>query len=133
VSHPFRAAVERRDQAAMVAAMAPDVLFHSPVAYRPFAGREAVAGLFAALLQTFEDFEYTDELTNEDGTIALLFRAKVGDKSLQGLDVLRFNDRGEVQEFTVMIRPVSGLMALGEAMAPKVADLAKADTTAGAR
>src|SRR4051812_38319411 len=124
--HAFRAAVEARDHEAMVAAMAPDVLFYSPVAHRPFDGREAVAGLFAALLDTFEDFAYTDEIADGD-TVALLFTARVGDKRLQGLDWLRLGDDGLVREFTVMIRPLSGIVALGEAMGPKVGGLAKAE------
>src|SRR4051794_19400787 len=122
--HQFRAAVEARDHAGMVAAMAPDVLLHSPVAFRPFDGQESVAGVFTALLDTFEDFEYTDELREGD-TIALLFKARVGDKQLQGLDWLRLDGDGLVSELTVMIRPLSGIMALGEAMAPKVEGLAK--------
>jgi hypothetical protein len=119
----FRAAVEARDIDAMVDALAPDVQFHSPVAHTPFAGREAVRVLFTALLETFENFEYTDELEAGDGTHALIFRAYVGDKQLQGLDLMRLNDDGLIQEFTVMIRPASGLMALGQAMAPKVETL----------
>lgn len=114
------------DHAAMTAAMSEDVEFHSPVAFRPFVGREAVAGLFSALLETFDAFEYTDEL-NEGDTTALVFNARVGDKKVQGLDLLRHNDAGEVEHFTVMIRPLSALTAMGEAMAPKVADLAKGE------
>lgn len=124
--NPFRKAVETLDHAAMTAAMAEDVEFHSPVAFRPFVGREAVAGLFTALLETFEEFEYTDEL-HEGNTTALIFNARVGDKKIQGLDFLRHNDAGEVEQFTVMLRPLSALIAMGEAMAPKVAGLAKGD------
>ena len=124
--HAFRVAAEARDHDAMTALMAPDVRFHSPVAHRPFAGREAAAGVLAAILDTFEDFAYTDEF-EQAGTVALVFRARVGDKQLQGLDLLRLDADGLVEEFTVMIRPLSGIMALGEAMAPKVEGLAKAD------
>ena len=74
--HPFRAAVEARDHDAMIATLAPDVQFHSPVAFRPFDGREATAGVLEAILSVFEDFEYTDELASGD-TVALLFRARV--------------------------------------------------------
>lgn len=131
--HAFRAAVEAQDHEAMLACLAPDVLFHSPVAFRPFDGREAAAGLFGQLLRTFEDFEYTDELTSEDGTLVLIFRARVGDKAVEGMDLLRFGDDGLVQEFTVMIRPLSGIMALGEAMAPVAVTLDKAGSDAGHR
>jgi hypothetical protein len=119
----FRAAVEARDIDGMVTALAPDVKLHSPVAFKPFEGHEAVRGLFKALFETFEDFHYTDEFDAGEGTHALVFRANVGDKQLQGLDLLRLDDDGLIHEFTVMVRPASGLMALGAAMAPKVEGL----------
>jgi hypothetical protein len=127
--HPFRAAVEARDHGAVVDTLAPDVLFHSPVAFKPFAGREAVGEVLRAVGDVFEDFSYTDELAS-DGVLALIFRARVGDKAVEGIDVLRFDDDGLIAEFTVMVRPASALMALGEAMAPKVEGLAKADAPA---
>jgi hypothetical protein len=120
VSLAFRAAVEARDVDAMAEALAPDVKFHSPMAHKPFEGRETVRKLFVALFETFEDFRYTDEFDAGDGTHALVFRAHVGDKELQGLDLMRLNDDGLIHEFTVMVRPASGLMALGAALAPKV-------------
>ena len=124
--HPFRAAVEARDPDAMTACMAPDIRFYSPVAFKPFAGREAVSELFWNLFEVFEDFRYTDELQGE-GTHALIFRANVNGKELEGLDHLIFGDDGLVTEFTVMIRPLSALMAMGEAMAPRVGHLEKDD------
>jgi SnoaL-like domain len=121
----FRKAVESGDKQAMVAALAPDVVFNSPVKHVPCEGREAVEVLFTALLETFEDFRYTDELGGENGVHALVFSARVGDKSVQGLDLIRSNDSGEITNLTVMIRPLSGLIALAEAMSAKVGHLAK--------
>jgi SnoaL-like domain len=122
VSTPFKAAVEARDFDAAIDCLAPDVTFHSPVAHRPFEGKELVGQVLLAVSQTFEDFEYTDEFETGD-THALIFRARVGDKRLQGLDLLRLNDDGLIEELTVMVRPASGLMALGQAMGPKVETL----------
>jgi hypothetical protein len=115
----FRTAVESADHAAMVEALAPDVVFNSPVKHRPFEGREAVAVLFGALLETFEDFHYTNEL-EEDGLAALVFRARVGDREVEGIDILRFDDEGLIAEFTVMVRPLTGAMALAEAVGEKL-------------
>ena len=118
----FRAAVEAGDLAGMIATLAPDVVFNSPVAFKPFVGRETVGKVLEAVLNTFEDFHYTDEL--DDGDVhALIFRARVGDRQVEGIDILRVNEAGEIADFTVMVRPASGLMALGEAMGPKVAGL----------
>jgi hypothetical protein len=115
----FRAAVESADHAAMVEALATDVVFNSPVKHRPFEGREAVAVLFGALLETFEDFRYTDELEGP-GMAALVFGARVGDRELEGIDILRFDDDGLIAEFTVMVRPLTGAIALAEAVGEKL-------------
>lgn len=122
MSVAFRQAVEAGEIERAIELLAPDVTFNSPVAHTPFQGAEATAGVLRAVFETFEDFEYTDELADGD-THALVFRARVGDKQLQGLDLLRMNADGQIEDFTVMVRPASGLMALGEAMGPKVAHL----------
>jgi hypothetical protein len=115
LSAPFRRAVEARDLDAMVAALGDDVVFRSPVVFKPYEGRAAVGMILAAVLETFEDFRYIDELGGDD-VHALLFTARVGDRSLDGIDLLRFDDAGLIRELTVMIRPLSGLNALAEAM-----------------
>ena len=115
----FRAAVENRDLARMEAALAPDVVFRSPAVFKPYEGREAVMHLLGTVVEVFEDFEYTDELAGE-GTHALVFRARVGERMVEGLDHLTVDADGLVTELMVMIRPLSGLMALAEAMAERL-------------
>jgi hypothetical protein len=116
----FRTAVEARDHEAMAAAFAPDGILHSPVTFKPFEGRDAVAKLFAILMETFEDFRYTDEFEAE-GKTALIFEARVGDRQVQGLDLFRFGPDGQIEELTVMVRPLSAAIALAEAVGPKLA------------
>lgn len=120
--HPFRTAVEAGDLDAMTAALADDVRLHSPVAFQPFQGKAAVRELFRNLLEVFEGFHYVDELTGA-GTHALIFRAVVAGREVEGLDHLRFGPDGRVEEFTVMVRPLSAALALAEAMAPRVGHL----------
>jgi hypothetical protein len=123
--HPFRAAVEAGDIDAGLALFAEDATLDSPVAFKPFAGIEQVGVVLRAVFETFEDFHYTDELEGPDGTQALIFAARVGDKSVQGLDLIREGADGRITNLTVMIRPLSGLIALAEAMSAKVGHLAK--------
>jgi hypothetical protein len=113
--HPFRAAVEAGDLDAMIGNLAPDVSFHSPVTFKPFEGRDAVAVVLGAVVQVFDDFRYTDELAGE-GTLALVFEARVGDRQVQGMDLLRFDAEGLIEDFTVMVRPLSAALALRDAM-----------------
>jgi hypothetical protein len=112
----FRSAVEAEDHAAMVRTLAVDVVFDSPVVHRTYEGRDAVAPLLAAVLQVFEDFRYTHEYASDDGAV-LRFACRVGDRDLEGVDILRFGSDGLIAEFTVMVRPYSAATALRERMA----------------
>lgn len=108
----FRKAVEVRDLEAMTAVFAEDAVLHSPVVFRPFEGRAAIGRLLEILLEVFEDFRYTDELEAADGTKGLVFRARVGDREVEGIDLIRFDGEGRIRDFTVMVRPRSALEAL---------------------
>ncbi|MDG4820742.1 nuclear transport factor 2 family protein [Asanoa sp. WMMD1127] len=122
-----RSAVERRDLAALVEAMAPDVVFHRPATMRPVVGREAVAELLAALMVVFEDFRYVAVLGGVDdapeslapvsGPLhGLVFRATVSGEPVEGIDLLTFDDTGQVTNFVVMMRPLAGLLAIADAV-----------------
>ncbi len=120
MSHPFRAAVEAEDLDAVVALLAEDVVFRSPAVFKPYEGKEAVARILGAVFAVFEDFRYTDELEGPE-VDALIFSARVGDRELQGLDLIRPAPDGRIAELTVMVRPASGLAALAERMGPALA------------
>lgn len=124
MAHPFRAAVEARDLQALSATLAEQVVFSSPVAFQPFRGRADVTEVLGNVLEVFEDFSYSDELEGE-ASHALVFTATVGGRTVQGLDYLRFDDEGLVSELVVMVRPLSGVIALAEAMGPRVAHISK--------
>ncbi|MBO3680937.1 nuclear transport factor 2 family protein [Streptomyces sp. NEAU-YJ-81] len=121
----FRAAVDNKDLTALDDLFTEDIRLYSPVKFTPFEGKPMVLGLFGVLLRTFEDFRYVGDYTgtaqtSTDGTSAasavLLFRARVGDKEIHGIDLLHFDDDGRIKEFTVMVRPQSAVHALGEAV-----------------
>jgi hypothetical protein len=118
----FRAGVEAHDLDAALAALSPDVVFHSPAVFHEYRGIDTVGALLRLVSETFEDFRYTDELagSGDDPVHALVFRARVGDRDLEGIDLLRIGRDGLVADLTVMIRPASGLLALAEVLGPKV-------------
>jgi ketosteroid isomerase-like protein len=98
-----------------------DVVFRSPVAHTPYPGREALTLVLSTVMTVFEDFKYHREFLTEDGkSVALEFSAHVGGKQLKGADFIKFDDDGLIAEFEVMIRPASGLMALGQAMGARL-------------
>jgi hypothetical protein len=118
-SDRFRAAAEAKDFSAIDELFAEEVVFRSPVVFKPYEGREAVAMLLAAVVQVFEDFRYTDQVETADAA-ALAFSARVGDRELDGIDFLKFDSEGRVRQMAVYVRPMSGVNALAEAMAKKL-------------
>lgn len=93
----------------------PDVVFRSPAVFKPYSGREALGVVLDTVAEVFEDFHYVDQVETGD-TAVLIFEARVGDRELSGVDVLRFGEDGRIAELMVMVRPLSGLNALAEEM-----------------
>ncbi|VEG55882.1 NADH:flavin oxidoreductase/nadh oxidase [Mycolicibacterium aurum] len=116
--HPFRQAVEARDHTAMGALLADDVVFTSPVAFTPYPGKPITAAILRGVMRVFEDFRYVREIADSGGRDhALVFEATVAGKKVTGCDFLHINDDGLIDDFMVMVRPLSGATALAEAMA----------------
>jgi hypothetical protein len=118
-SDAFRAAAESKDFSAIEDIFTAEASFRSPAVFRPYEGREAIGMILGAVVQVFEDFRYTEQ-TESDDAAALAFRARIGDRELEGIDLLRFDDEGKVRELAVYVRPLSGLNALAEAMGRKL-------------
>jgi len=114
-SDRFKAAAEAKDFSEIDDLFTEDVTFRSPVVYKPYEGREMIKVLLGAVVQVFEDFRYIDQVEGDDRAV-LFFEARAGDRDLQGVDILHFNDDGRVDELTVMVRPMSGLNALAAEM-----------------
>jgi limonene-1,2-epoxide hydrolase len=113
----LRSALEARDLDAAVALMAPDVVFRSPIVHKPYQGPEAVRALLAGVMAIFEDFRYERVIGAPDAADhALVFVARVGDRQIEGCDFLHENADGQIDEFVVMVRPLTGALALAEAM-----------------
>jgi len=121
MSNAFRTAVEARDLDAMRDALHPHVTFNSPAVFKPYEGREEVMRLLGHVIHVLEDLVYTDELEGADGTHGLVFSAHTGDKQVQGWDYLRLDEDGLVTELTVMIRPLSALIAVAQALGARLA------------
>jgi hypothetical protein len=115
--HPFRGAIEAQDMEGAVALLAEDVVFRSPIVFKPYHGRDAVAPLLVAVSRVFEDFRYEREIGSPDASDhALVFTARIGDRQLEGCDFLHADTSGMIDDFCVMVRPLSGALALQEAM-----------------
>jgi len=114
-SDTFRRAAEAKDFSQIEKIFTEDVVFNSPVVFKPYEGREALGLILGAVLRVFEDFRYVEHVETGD-TAVLMFEARVGDRQLQGVDILRFGEGDLVSEMTVMVRPMSGMHALADRM-----------------
>lgn len=102
----------------------PQAVFRSPMAHTPYPGAQMVNLILNTVLKVFEDFTYHRELASADGlSVVLEFSARVGERELKGIDMIRFDEQGRIVDFEVMIRPMSGLQALGGEMAKRLAPL----------
>ncbi|MFE7778621.1 nuclear transport factor 2 family protein [Streptomyces sp. NPDC057445] len=115
--HPFRKAVEAGDHDAVPALLAENVVFTSPVAFRPYHGKAITAAILAGVARVFEDFRYVREIAGADGRDhALVFTARVGGLEINGCDFLHTDEHGLIDDFMVMVRPLSAAQALSAAM-----------------
>ena len=114
-SHPFRRAAEAKDLDLLAETLRENVELHSPILFRGFEGREIVSQVLTHVAATLEDLTYVNELTEGD-TVALRFKARVGDRELEGIDFLELDEDGRVAVLTVFMRPMSALTAFNERM-----------------
>lgn len=125
----FRDAVERWDFDAAGELLADDVVFTSPVAFKPYAGKTMTAAILRGVSRVFTDFRYQREIVDGNQS-ALIFEAKIGTTGIavQGCDFIITDDDGLISEFTVMVRPLKGAQALAEAMGAQFDQIAKEAT-----
>lgn len=118
----WHAMVAKGDLQDLPSIVHPDAVFRSPMAIHPYQPAAALILALNTVLQVFEDFTYHRQLASDDGLNAVLeFSARVGDKQLKGIDLVRFDEDGKIVEFEVMVRPLSGLQALGAEMGARLA------------
>ena len=111
-----------RDMNILNELLAEDVVFRSPVAFNPYPGKPVVTFILTNVIQIFENFTYHREFYSEDGlNVVLEFSANVGEKKLKGIDMIQFNEQGQMIDFEVMLRPKSGLEALAAQMGQRLA------------
>jgi len=120
----WHAMVAARDFTDLASITHPDAVFRSPMAITPYQSAAALVLAITTVLQVFEDFAYHRQLASDDGLdVVLEFSARVGEKRLKGIDLIRFDEDGKIVEFEVMVRPLSGLQALGAEMGARLGHL----------
>jgi hypothetical protein len=96
------------------------IAFRSPFVQSPIPGRPASLLVLTTVAQIFENFTYHRTFIAGPHDAALEFSANIGKWQLKGIDLIKFNDAGEMIEFEVMVRPIKALAALGEEMGNRI-------------
>ena len=113
--------VATTDMSRLAGIVHPDAVFRSPMSHSPYASAPALVLALSTVVKVFEDFKYHRELASGDGLdVVLEFSARVGDKQLKGIDLIRFDEDGRIVDFEVMVRPFSALQALGAEMGARL-------------
>ena len=129
----WRRFVASGDHDLLATLLSEHIVFRSPFVQSPIPGRPATRLVLTTVVQIFENFRYHRTFTSGAHDVALEFAANIGKWQLQGVDLIKFNDAGEMIEFEVMIRPIKALAALGEEMGNRIGpQLARLKQPAGA-
>jgi hypothetical protein len=116
--------VSEQDMQALSEALADDVLFRSPFLWKPKEGKATAILYMSSAGRVLQDFAYHRQFVG-DNAVVLEFSARVGQLSVKGVDIIQFNDAGQISDFEVMVRPSTGLQALAAAMAQQLASAAQ--------
>lgn len=118
--------IRRRDLSALDALLDDQVVFHSPVVHAPQAGKRVTMMYLAAAFQVFinDSFRYVREVV--DGNEAVLeFEVEIDGVTVNGVDMISFNDAGRIVAFKVMVRPLKAInlihQKMGELLAARAA------------
>lgn len=121
----FSEAVVAKDLDAVEDMLADEVVFTSPVAYRPYPGKAITISILRAVVEVFEDFKYIREI-QDDHEHAYVFTAAINGLSVTGCDFLTFDEEGKIADFMVMVRPLKAAQALAAAMADRYPSIQEA-------
>jgi hypothetical protein len=111
--------VREQDTQVLAEALADDVLFRSPALWKPKEGKAMAMLYLTSAVKVLQDFTYHRQFFG-DNAVVLEFSARVGTFSIKGVDIIQFNDAGQIVDFEVMVRPANGLQALAAAMAQQL-------------
>jgi SnoaL-like domain len=110
--------VRTQDPTGLNALLAEDAVFYSPVVHTPQRGRELAAWYLGAAFQVFFNpaFRYVREIVGPSDAM-LEFETEIDGVLVNGVDIIKWNDAGEIVEFKVMLRPLKAINVIHQRMA----------------
>ena len=115
--HKWHEVIESDDLKMLDEIIADDAVFSSPVVFKPMEGKEITMMYLHAAGQSFnmEKFKYTREI-HDDMNSVLEFETYIDDNSVNGVDMIEWNEDGKICNFKVMIRPFKAVQKVQEKM-----------------
>ena len=115
--HKWHKVIESDDLKMLDEIIADDAVFSSPVVFKPMEGKEITMMYLHAAGQSFnmEKFKYTREI-HDDMNSVLEFETYIDDISVNGVDMIEWNEDGKICNFKVMIRPFKAVQKVQEKM-----------------
>jgi hypothetical protein len=110
--------VEERNADGLDALLSEKVVFHSPILHKPQAGKTLTAQYLMAALGILgnDSFRYVREVSNDSDAV-LEFRVEVEGLIVNGVDMIRWDETGQIVEFKVMLRPLKAINLIHQKMA----------------
>lgn len=109
--------VESQDAKGLDGLLADDVVFHSPVVHAPQLGKAITAKYLAAAFHVFYNptFKYVREVIGPRDAV-LEFSVEIDGISVNGVDMLKWNDNGKLIDFKVLVRPLKAINLIHQKM-----------------
>ena len=109
--------VRSKDMGQLQTLLADDVVFHSPVVHTPQHGKAITSLYLAGAMQVLNNaqFRYDREIVGENDAL-LEFTTEIEGITINGVDLIRWNDAGQIIDFKVMVRPLKAMNLLHQKM-----------------
>lgn len=117
--------VRTRNPALLNQVLAEDAVFHSPIVFRPQQGRDLVALYLTGAMHVIANpsFRYVRQVV--DGNDAVLeFESEIDGIHVNGVDMITWNDHGQISDFKVMVRPLKAINVVQQRMAELLQQMA---------
>ena len=110
--------VRTQDPSGLNALLADDAVFHSPVVHTPQRGKKLASGYLTAALHVFFNptFRYVREIVGSFDAM-LEFETEIDGIFVNGVDLIKWNESGQIVEFKVMLRPLKAINLIHQKMA----------------
>ena len=114
--------VDAQNTSGISALLAEEVVFYSPVAHTPQLGKAVASKYLTAAFQVFfnDTFHYVREISSSHDAV-LEFQVDIDGVTVNGVDLIKWNDEGKITEFKVMLRPLKAINLIHQKMAVMLA------------